>query len=260
MKTCAAVFSSINCVSFENWNTYNDGSGTTYQPGDSIVMTENVTLYGIHGDIPVDPTTITGFVTSTQYLRSTDTVGIGSTNYLPNISTSIGATYSFKVARKGITDGTLLIGSNANLSLVIVISSAGGLQVGIFNKVDPEFLAAYNTAPVPENEITNVVVDIDLSGSEKVVNFILDGVKETVNLTPVVGDPIVVDPGLHVFSDFTDSNLIVSEMGIAVYNKDAYSYVFDSPQNNYAMTSNGFTLTLTTSDSNPGNVQTVDLS
>ena len=36
---------SCPCHMFTGWNTQPDGSGTTYQPGDNIVINENVTLY-----------------------------------------------------------------------------------------------------------------------------------------------------------------------------------------------------------------------
>lgn len=47
------VFEKPGCV-FAGWNTQQDGSGTTFHPGDAFVLAKDMTFYAIYTQIPPD--------------------------------------------------------------------------------------------------------------------------------------------------------------------------------------------------------------
>ena len=95
---------------FKYWNTEPDGSGTTYNPGDVITVTSNLTLYAIYEKLePSQPPTINTVMENAPLVRGTGIPGATITVQFPNgikTSTTVNATSVAPCIRHPYLDAT----------------------------------------------------------------------------------------------------------------------------------------------------------
>ena len=101
---------------FKYWNTEPDGSGTTYNPGDVITVTSNLTLYAIYEKLePSQPPTINTVMENAPLVRGTGIPGATITVQFPNgikTSTTVNAlgirTVQVPAAEQPLIEGTVI--------------------------------------------------------------------------------------------------------------------------------------------------------
>ncbi len=200
---------------FAGWNTAANGSGTSYAPGDSLLIGGDVTLYAVWNDTPptltMTPVTKLSNVPITDTtIKVTDGAGIASVVVDPTSTATAGSIVctpglpyinpSPATVSQVQTDCTIVISGSGDL--VIAVTDTGG---NVVKKTVTNYIVDTVVPSVP-----NVQVDTSTGINSPTVTFsAIDNIAidhYEITYTDASGNPVTLNPATSPVQLFLDPN------------------------------------------------------